>query len=1077
MTLETKVRENVDAFRQHVLTELAEFNEKVGSLNGDLHRTEVELKAALESQETDYAESHAALFKKCEYLKAEVWRYKHLLEEFNKLDSTPQMLDRLEELKLAIDEYTASKVETHNSVHRQDIGRLNHDFQRRLNDLRVRIDLLKDEYQLKFDQRLAALQLFFDAEVENNKGTASVSKMGDFTVANYDATSNAVKLGSRVEQFSSPMGARLIHFPDVIDFQDRKNLVIVYNDDSSKQAEDITDGLIIRALNSNLPDKFKLHIFDTKMYEKFHEFMRLPSKVMSRGYEMDSFLNLVREFENEVREKLTLLWSDVRAGNQSIREYNEKKIRAEKYDEVLPYRLFVMDNFLSMSGKSDYSDLFDRIGNLTRYGSNFIMLFKETKGNTHLREMLSHLPSTTFHVVDFTGSYANQTTYVANYTTANLADDDKIAIVNSFVKAFEEIEQNRSKVKYTAYYDKIRSNWFTGKVGNQVKMPIGRSAHSDGMEYLYFKTKEGLSNALLCGGVGSGKTNFLKTVITSVALQYSPKEVEMYLIDMKNGAGFSVFHSQKLPHVKLFAFSAENELIRDVFENLKAEMEYRYKEYAKYNIDNLDDVYKDPNLAPFAPKRTIVVIDEFASIFTEDGLYLDEIASNILNIVQKGRAMGINLLLATQNFNNVRNSAFTQAVTQIPTRILLKSSIDAAMSILGMSNQAAKEITRIGEGFINSNYGEINADGGNAFFKSFLLDNEDLIPVLKEIREEVESRGLDQSDSLFIDSSKEAVFESNQSLVASAESAESFRKHGILCWLGESFLMKKENHFAFNWKVNSKSYYQNIIISGNEREYSMQALYSLLSSLSYRILDSNFMLKVINPFDEETAQDLGLTVINRALNNAAIEVFRESDMEFVLNQLQVLVDKRKNSTDRTPVIVVIPALEKFIQLHSEFGDNDLARLLKNLMNAGSSYGLYFVVEINKPSNLQKISRDLIGCFEHRICFAVNAEESDYIVNSKVASQLIDVDNQNMRSKAVYYSQSTQEQTKYKSYIQLQKQSALINPRLIPCAERFNLSDLTSDSRPASSSNTDYWASIDLDSIPLDAQMTMPDNNE
>jgi hypothetical protein len=200
-------------------------------------------------------------------------------------------------------------------------------------------------------------------------------------------------------------------------------------------------------------------------------------------------------------------------------------------------------------------------------------------------------------------------------------------------------------------------------------------------------------------------------------------------------------------------------------------------------------------------------------------------------------------------------------------------------------------------------------------------------------------------------------------------------------------------------------------------------------------------------------------------------------MEFVLNQLQVLVDKRKNSTDRTPVIVVIPGLEKFIQLHSEFGDNDLARLLKNLMNAGSSYGLYFIVEINKPSNLQKISRDLIGCFEHRICFAVNTEESEYIVNSKVASQLIDVDNPNMRSKAVYYSQSTQEQTKYKSYIQLQKQSALINPRLIPCTERFNLSDLSSDTRPSSSANTDYWASIDLDSIPLDAQMTMPDNNE
>ena len=38
-----------------------------------------------------------------------------------------------------------------------------------------------------------------------------------------------------------------------------------------------------------------------------------------------------------------------------------------------------------------------------------------------------------------------------------------------------------------------------------------------------------------------------------------------------------------------------------------------------------------------------------------------------------------------------------------------------------MSNTGYKEITRIGEGFINYNYGELNSEGGNNLFKSYLL--------------------------------------------------------------------------------------------------------------------------------------------------------------------------------------------------------------------------------------------------------------------------------------------------------------------------------------------------------------------
>ena len=247
------------------------------------------------------------------------------------------------------------------------------------------------------------------------------------------------------------------------------------------------------------------------------------------------------------------------------------------------------------------------------------------------------------------------------------------------------------------------------------------------------------------------------------------------------------------------------------------------------------------------------------------------------------------------------------------------------------------------------------------------------------------------------------------------EYQDTFQKYGLDCFLGESFLMNENNHFSFKWKVNGRQSIQNILVTGNEREHSTQALLSILSSLSYGVPKAAFSIKWLNALDEDTTKDLALELNYSNLSNYDFQTFSSEQLEELLIGLENILNNRRTSKDREPIIVFLVGLEKLIKLHAaNYCESDLTTLLKSILSTGSNYGIYFVCEINKPSNLDKISRDLSGFFEHRICYFMNADESNYIINSKAASQLISLDAPNIRNKAIYFSQSDGMSIKFKS---------------------------------------------------------------
>lgn len=158
----------------------------------------------------------------------------------------------------------------------------------------------------------------------------------------------------------------------------------------------------------------------------------------------------------------------------------------------------------------------------------------------------------------------------------------------------------------------------------RMRVPIGLKI-GDEVQYLDL-IKDG-PHGLLIGQTGSGKSELLQTIITSLAVAYRPTEVNFLLIDYKAGLALEPF--RRLPHTVGFLSNASSPaLIQRFITMLKAEAIRR------------EVRIKTEKTMP----RLIIIIDEFAEMAKRTESVLEE----LFTITRVGREIGMHLLLAAQ---------------------------------------------------------------------------------------------------------------------------------------------------------------------------------------------------------------------------------------------------------------------------------------------------------------------------------------------------------------------------------------------------------------------------------------------
>lgn len=159
-------------------------------------------------------------------------------------------------------------------------------------------------------------------------------------------------------------------------------------------------------------------------------------------------------------------------------------------------------------------------------------------------------------------------------------------------------------------------------------------------------------HALVAGTTGAGKSELLQSMVASLAAVNRPDELTFVLVDYKGG---SAFHGcVRLPHTLGLVTDLDGALVNRALESLGAELRRREEILAGVAAKDLPRYRamrsRDPSL-PAVP-RLVLVIDEFATLARE----LPDFITGLVSIAQRGRSLGVHLVLATQRPGGVVTS-------------------------------------------------------------------------------------------------------------------------------------------------------------------------------------------------------------------------------------------------------------------------------------------------------------------------------------------------------------------------------------------------------------------------------------
>lgn len=144
---------------------------------------------------------------------------------------------------------------------------------------------------------------------------------------------------------------------------------------------------------------------------------------------------------------------------------------------------------------------------------------------------------------------------------------------------------------------------------------------------------------LLVGGTtGSGKSELLRTLVTSLALESSPEDMTFVLIDYKGGSAFG--ECADLPHTVGLVTNLDDGLARRALTSLSAEITRREGLLAASGARDFDDHRRRVGGLP----RLVIVIDEFRLLADE----LPDFVEGVVSLAAVGRSLGVHLVLATQ---------------------------------------------------------------------------------------------------------------------------------------------------------------------------------------------------------------------------------------------------------------------------------------------------------------------------------------------------------------------------------------------------------------------------------------------
>jgi S-DNA-T family DNA segregation ATPase FtsK/SpoIIIE len=229
----------------------------------------------------------------------------------------------------------------------------------------------------------------------------------------------------------------------------------------------------------------------------------------------------------------------------------------------------------------------------------------------------------------------------------------------------------------------LARQWGARQGRERLRVPIGVSEHGDRVE---LDIKEAARNGMgphgLCvGATGSGKSEFLRTLILGMIAAHPPEVLNLVLVDFKGGATFLGLDRARHVSAIITNLADEAHLVARMQDALAGEMNRRQELLrAAGNFANVADYERaqSQDIAMPSLPTLFIVVDEFSELLSQQ----PDFAEMFVAIGRLGRSLGMHLLLASQRLDEGRLRGLE---THLSYRICLKTfSASESRAVLGV---------------------------------------------------------------------------------------------------------------------------------------------------------------------------------------------------------------------------------------------------------------------------------------------------------------------------------------------------------------------------------------------------------
>ena len=219
----------------------------------------------------------------------------------------------------------------------------------------------------------------------------------------------------------------------------------------------------------------------------------------------------------------------------------------------------------------------------------------------------------------------------------------------------------------------ILSRWNNSVSYKNLSVPIGVKSNGD---LFYFNMFDGVMgpHGMTAGTAGSGKSEMLTTLILSMAATFSPKDLNLALIEFKGNDLSNIL--KPLPHIAgvVSNLNDPSVIVRSL-RSLDGELKRRQQLFERASFLATKKVaayqeYAENNGLPegFEPlPYLIIIIDEFAQFITQ----FPEFGEDIIRIAQVGRSLGMYMILTMQSPQGVIKG---QVAANLTFRVCLRTA-------------------------------------------------------------------------------------------------------------------------------------------------------------------------------------------------------------------------------------------------------------------------------------------------------------------------------------------------------------------------------------------------------------------